>query len=106
MERQGKTPYSLSYGMHVFDSFEQRQGTVLLVKRDHFVLRQELAQNQIVELPRCAIAGIVAPGFVFLNFTPSEINLYGKVLARREFGAPKFEVEPRVARRPMLQEAT
>jgi len=91
--------------MHVIDAHEQIFGTVLLVRKDHFVIRQELGMSQIVALPMVAIAG-VAGSLVFLNLTPGEIEMYGRVLERRERSSTGFALKPRIAALNLAPEAT
>jgi hypothetical protein len=86
--------------MHVVDAHDQVLGRVLLVRRDHFVFRQELGMNQLVALPSVAISGVIG-GMVFLNLTPGEIELYGRTLERRERNSNGFSLRARIAR-PVL----
>jgi hypothetical protein len=72
--------------MHVFDSHEQLLGAVVLARKDHFVMRQELGINQLVMVPNVAVAGVVG-GIVFLSLTPGEIEIFCRVLERKERGA-------------------
>ena len=102
-ERSDGGRFPLQYGMHVVDAHEQILGTVLLVRKDNFVIRQELVTNQLVELPWFALAGVIG-GLVFLNLTPGELEIVGKVLDRRERIAPEFETKRRIAARPLLVE--
>jgi hypothetical protein len=90
----------LHYGMHVVDAHDQVLGRVLLVRKDHFVIRQELGINQLVALPSVAISGVIG-GMVFLTLTPGEISLYGRVLERRERNSSGFSLISRIAR-PVL----
>jgi hypothetical protein len=76
--------------MHVFDAHDQHLGQVVLVRRDHFVLRQDLGIRQLVAVPMVAVAGVVSH-LVLLNLTPGEIELFCRPLLRREdqpAGAP------------------
>lgn len=101
--RGGKLP-PLRYGMHVIDGHDQVFGTVLLVRKDHFVVRQDLAMNQLILLPSVTISGVIG-SMVFLNVTPGEILLVGKILERRERTATGGQgLKPRVVR-PILGEA-
>ncbi|HEV3311771.1 MAG TPA: hypothetical protein VG815_14765 [Chloroflexota bacterium] len=88
--------------MHVVDKHDQIFGTVLLVRPDHFVIRQDLASNQLVALPWHSLAGVIG-GMVFLTLTPGEVETVGKVLERRE-RANSSGLRPRIASRPMLGE--
>ena len=99
IERRGVQTCPLTYGMHVIDAHEQILGTVLLVREDHFVIRQQLGINQTVALPWATVSGVVA-GFVFLNLTPGEIPLYGKILERRDRSSGGFSLIPRLAAIP------
>lgn len=103
-ERRGRRAYPLQYGMHVIDAHDQMLGTVLLVRKGHFVIRQELGINQLVALPTVAVSGVIG-SMVFLNLTPAEIDLYGKVLERRERTSNGTSLKPRVATLPRLGEA-
>jgi hypothetical protein len=69
--------------MHVFDAHEQLLGSVVLARKDHFVMRQELGINQLVAVPSVAVAGVVG-GIVFLSLTPGEIEIFCKTLERKE----------------------
>jgi hypothetical protein len=73
----------IEFGMHVFDAHEQLLGTVVLARKDHFVMRQELGINQLVAVPGVAVAGVVG-GIVFLNLTPGEIEIFCRTLERKE----------------------
>lgn len=95
-EQRGQRRPLLQFGMHVVDAHDQVFGTVLLVRKDHFVIRQELGHNQVLALPTVAISGVVGT-MVFLTLTPGEIELYGRVLERRERASTGFEVRTRVA---------
>lgn len=95
----------LQYGMHVIDAHDQVLGSVLLVRKDHFVFRQELGMNQLVALPTVAVSGVIG-SMVFLSLTPGEIALYGKVLERRERSSSGFSLKPRMAARAALAEAS
>lgn len=76
----------IHFGMHVFDAHEQLLGTVVLARKDHFVMRQELGINQLVQVPMMSVAGVVG-GLVFLSLTPGEIELVCKTLERKERSA-------------------
>jgi hypothetical protein len=95
-EHRGKKGLHLQYGMHVVDAHDQVFGSILLVRRDHFVIRQELGMSQVVVLPTVAVSGIIG-SMVFLTLTPAEIEMYGRVLERRERSSSGFDVRPRVA---------
>jgi hypothetical protein len=69
--------------MHVFDAHEQLLGSVVLARKDHFVMRQELGINQLVAVPSVAVAGVVG-GIVFLSLTPGEIEIFCKTLERKD----------------------
>jgi hypothetical protein len=98
MEGRGeRRPRLLHFGMHVIDAHDQRLGTVILVRDDHFVMRQELGLNQLVAIPNVAISGVIG-GMVFLNLTPGEIEIFGRTLERRERGSSDFKLSPRVVR--------
>jgi hypothetical protein len=73
----------IQFGMHVFDAHEQLLGSVVLARKDHFVMRQELGINQLVAVPFVAVAG-VAGGIVFLSLTPGEIEIFCRTLERKE----------------------
>jgi hypothetical protein len=97
-ERRGKQAPFLQYGMHVVDAHDQVFGSILLVRRDHFVIRQELGMNQVVVLPSVAVSGVVG-SMVFLTLTPGEIVKFGRVLERRERpSSGSVDLIPRVAR--------
>lgn len=85
----------IKFGMHVFDAHEQLLGTVVLSRRDHFVMRQELGINQLVAVPAVAVAGVVG-GIVFLNLTPGEIEIFCRTLERKERGASGVNLMPRL----------
>ena len=95
VREQRKNHGPLTFGMRVIDAHDQVFGTVLLVRDDHFVIRQELGLNQLVSLPAFAISGVIG-SMVFLNLTPGEVQLYGKVLERREKGSREFSLLPRL----------
>lgn len=95
-EQRGQKRQLLQFGMHVVDAHDQVFGTILLVRKDHFVIRQDLGHNQVLALPMVAISGVIGT-MVFLTLTPGEIELYGKVLERRERWAPGFDIRPRIA---------
>lgn len=81
--------------MHVFDAHEQLLGTVVLARKDQFVMRQELGINQLVAVPMMAVAGVVG-GIVFLSLTPGEIEIFCRTLERKERGASGFGLLPRL----------
>jgi hypothetical protein len=99
-ERRGLQSNLLKYGMHVVDAHDQLIGTVLLVRKDSFILRQDVGINQVVSLPAVAVSGVIG-SLVFLNLTPGEITLFGRVLQRRERAQTAAQVRPRVAVLPM-----
>ena len=96
VREQRRTHVPLTFGMRVIDAHDQVFGTVLLDRVDHFVIRQELGMSQLVSLPAFAISGIIG-SMLFLNLTPGEVQLYGKVLERREKGSREFNLLPRLA---------
>lgn len=81
--------------MHVFDAHEQLLGTVVHVRKDSFVMRQELGINQLVSVPLVNVAGVVG-GIVFLSLTPGEIEIFCKTLERKERSASGFGLMPRL----------
>ena len=83
MQRRSPRRGPIQFGMHVFDAHEQLLGTVVLARKDHFVMRQELGINQLVVVPIVAVAGVVG-GIVFLSLTPGEIEIFCKTLERKE----------------------
>lgn len=85
----------IKFGMHVYDAHEQLLGTVVLARKDHFVMRQELGINQLVAVPVIAVGGVVG-GIVFLCLTPGEIEIFCKSLERKERGASGFSLLPRL----------
>jgi hypothetical protein len=89
--------------MHVFDAHEQMLGTVVLARKDHFVMRQELGINQLVAVPGVAVAGVVG-GIVFLSLTPGEIEIFCKTLERREHGSAGSTLIPRLVTPQKLAE--
>lgn len=103
MQRRSSRTGPIQFGMHVFDAHEQLLGTVVLAKRDHFVMRQELGINQLVAVPAVAIAGVVG-GIVFLSLTPGEIEIFCKTLERRERGSAGFNLLPRLVPPQKLME--
>lgn len=86
---------AVQFGMHVFDAHEQLLGAVVLARKDHFVMRQELGINQLVQVPLIAVAGVVG-GIVFLSLTPGEIEIFCRTLERKERGASGFTLMPRM----------
>jgi hypothetical protein len=60
-------------------------------------MRQQLGIDQLVAIPKVAVAGAVA-GLVFLTLTPGEIELFGRPLERRDRSSPEWKLFPRVAR--------
>jgi len=95
VERRSSRLGPIHFGMHVYDAHEQLLGTVLLVRKDHFVMRQELGINQLVEVPNVAVAGVLA-GIVFLSLTPGEIEIFCRTLERKQRGAAGFKLIPRI----------
>lgn len=95
MQRRPPRIGPIQFGMHVFDAHEQLLGTIVLARKDHFVMRQELGINQLVSVPVMAVAGVVG-GIVFLNLTPGEIEIFCKTLERKERGAVGFGLLPRL----------
>lgn len=95
MERRSPRQGPVQFGMHVFDAHEQLLGTVVLGRKDHFVMRQELGMNQLVQVPAVAIAGVVG-GIVFLSLTPGEIEIFCRTLERKERGSSGFSLLPRM----------
>jgi hypothetical protein len=91
--------------MHVFDAHEQLLGTVILARKDHFVMRQELGINQLVAVPQVAVAGVVA-GIVFLSLTPGEIEIFCKTLERKERAEVTSGLLPRLVPPQKLVEQT
>jgi len=91
--------------MHVFDAHEQLLGAVVLVRKDHFVMRQELGINQLVAVPTVAVAGVVG-GIVFLSLTPGEIEIFCKKLERKEREVPAGSLMPRLVPPQSLVEQT
>lgn len=95
MERRSSRLGPIQFGMHVYDAHEQLLGSVILVRRDHFVLRQELGMNQLVVVPMVAVAGVVG-GLVFLSLTPGEIEIFCRTMERKERGSTGFRLLPRL----------
>jgi hypothetical protein len=91
--------------MHIFDAHEQMLGTVILARKDHFVMRQELGINQLVAVPMVAVAGVVG-GIVFLSLTPGEIEIFCRTLERKERGANGFSLIPRIVPPQTVAEQT
>ncbi len=105
MERKSPRLGPIQFGMHVFDAHDQLLGTVILARKDHFVMRQELGINQLVAVPMVALSGVIG-GIVFLTLTPGEIELYCKTLERRERGSAGFSLIPRLVPPQSLAEQT
>lgn len=105
MQRRSSRTGPIEFGMHVFDSHEQMLGSVVLARKDHFVMRQELGINQLVAVPTVAVAGVVG-GIVFLSLTPGEIEIFCKTLERRERGTAGFDLIPRLVTPQKLAEQT
>lgn len=103
MERRSSRLGPIKFGMHVFDAHEQLLGTVVLARKDHFVMRQELGINQLVQVPSVAVAGVVG-GIVFLSLTPGEIEIFCRSLERRERGSAGFRLLPRLVPPQKLSE--
>lgn len=95
MQRRSPRLGPVHFGMHVFDAHEQLLGTVVLVRKDHFVMRQELGITQLVMVPMVATTGVVG-GIVFLSLTPGEIEIFCKILERKDRGAPGVTLMPRL----------
>jgi hypothetical protein len=105
VERRATRSGPIKFGMHVFDAHEQLLGTVVLARKDHFVMRQELGINQLVAVPTLVIAGVVG-GIVFLSLTPGEIELFCKTIERKERGAAGSSLLPRVVPPQRLAESS
>jgi hypothetical protein len=105
VQRRSSRIGPIDFGMHVFDAHEQLLGTVVLARKDHFVMRQELGINQLVAVPAVAIAGVVG-GIVFLSLTPGEIEIFCRTLDRRERGSAEFNLIPRLVSPQKLIEQT
>ena len=95
MKRRSSRLGPIRFGMHVYDAHEQLLGTVVLVRKDQFVMRQELGINQLVAVPTVAVAGVLG-GIVFLSLTPGEIEIFCRTLERKERGAAGFKLIPRL----------
>jgi hypothetical protein len=95
VQRRSPRRGPIQFGMHVFDAHEQLLGSVVLARKDHFVMRQELGINQLVAVPSVAVAGVVG-GIVFLSLTPGEIEIFCRTLERKERGANGFSLLPRL----------
>ena len=95
MQRRSPRRGPIQFGMHVYDAHEQLLGTVVLVRKDHFVMRQELGINQLVAVPVVAIAGVVG-GIVFLSLTPGEIGIFCRTLERKDRGSTSAGLIPRL----------
>ncbi|GAC1326254.1 MAG: hypothetical protein NVSMB22_17010 [Chloroflexota bacterium] len=95
MERRSARLAPIKFGMHVYDAHEQLLGTVVLARKDHFVMRQELGLNQLVAVPTVAVGGVVG-GIVFLSLTPGEIEIFCRTLERSERGTNGFRLLPRL----------
>lgn len=95
MERRSSRLAPIRFGMHVFDAHDQLLGTVVLARKDHFVMRQELGINQLVAVPLVAVAGVVS-GLVFLSLTPGEIEIFCRTLERRERDSAGIGLLPRL----------
>lgn len=105
MQQRSRRRGPIQFGMHVFDAHEQMLGSVVLTRKDHFVMRQELGINQLVAVPMVAVAGVVG-GIVFLSLTPGEIEIFCKTLERKEREASPFGLMPRVVPPQRLAEGT
>lgn len=105
MERRTSRVGPIQFGMHVFDAHEQLLGTVVLARKDHFVMRQELGIDQLVAIPTVAIAGVVG-GIVFLSLTPGEIEIFCRTLERKERGSAGFSLSPRLVPPQRLADQT
>ncbi len=95
MQRRSSRQGPIQFGMHVFDAHEQMLGTVVLARKDHFIMRQELGINQLVDVPAVAVAGVVG-GIVFLSLTPGEIEIFCRTLERKERGTSGMTLMPRL----------
>lgn len=105
MERRSARLGPIKFGMHVYDAHEQLLGSVVLARKDHFVMRQELGISQLVAVPLVAVAGVVG-GIVFLSLTPGEIEIFCKSLERKEHGAAGFQLSPRLVPPQRLADQT
>lgn len=105
MERRSSRVGPIQFGMHVFDAHEQLLGTVILARKDHFVMRQQLGIDQLVAIPTVAIAGVVG-GIVFLSLTPGEIEIFCRTLERKEHGSAGFSLSPRLVPPQRLADQT
>src|SRR5579884_3878180 len=105
MERRSSRLGPIHFGMHVFDAHEQLLGSVVLARKDHFVMRQELGINQLVAVPSVAVAGVIG-GIVFLSLTPGEIEIFCKTLERREQESAGLNLIPRLVPPQRLAENT
>lgn len=105
MTRRSSRLRPIQFGMHVFDAHEQLLGSVVLSRKDHFVMRQELGINQLVAVPNVAVAGVIG-GIVFLSLTPGEIEIFCKTLERKERGSAGFNLLPRLVPPQRLVEQT
>lgn len=105
MGRRSSRMGPMQFGMHVFDAHDQLLGTVVLVRKDHFVMRQELGMNQLVAVPTVAVAGVIG-GIVFLSLTPGEIEIFCKTLERKERGMAGFKLLPRLVPPQKLADQT
>lgn len=94
MERRSPRLGPIKFGMHVYDAHEQLLGTVVHMRKDHFVMRQELGISQLVAVPMVAVAGVVG-GIVFLSLTPGEIEIFCRSLERKERGSAGWNLSPR-----------
>lgn len=103
MKRRSSRLGPIRFGMHVYDAHEQLLGTVVLVRKDQFVMRQELGINQLVAVPTVAVAGVLG-GIVFLSLTPGEIEIFCRTLERKERGAAGFKLTPRLVAPSKLAE--
>lgn len=105
MERRSSRVGPVQFGMHVFDAHEQLLGTVILARKDHFVMRQQLGIDQLVAIPTVAIAGVIG-GIVFLSLTPGEIEIFCRTLERKERGSSGFSLAPRLVPPQRLPDQT
>lgn len=105
MQRRSPRSGPVQFGMHVFDAHEQLLGTVVLARKDHFVMRQELGINQLVRISMVDVGGVVG-GIVFLSLTPGEIEIFCKVLERKERGIAGEVLMPRLVPAHRLAELT
>jgi hypothetical protein len=105
LERRSQRSWPIKFGMNVYDAHDQLLGAVVLTRKDHFVMRQELGISQLVMVPSVAVAGVVG-GIVFLSLTPGEIEIFCKTLERKDRGAEGSRILPRIVPPQRLTEPT